>query len=183
MGRPLIDLTGRRFGRWYVVELSRIENQRTYWRVACDCGNEGSVRSDVLRRGYSTSCGCIIAEGTPRRTHGQAAWKRGERTVEYTAWIMMIQRCTNPKTRGYHRYGGRGITVCERWRNSFEAFLADMGPRPSSGHSLDRWPNNDGNYEPGNCRWATKKEQDDNRDLSGLSRRVRTKRSARVPSV
>jgi hypothetical protein len=82
-------------------------------------------------------------------------------TREYTSWEMMNARCNNPKATGYENYGGRGITVCERWRR-FENFLADMGPRPA-GTTLDRWPNNDGNYEPGNCRWATRAQQLGNR--------------------
>lgn len=85
------------------------------------------------------------------------------RTPEYAAWVNMIQRCENASLRDYHRYGGRGVRVCEQWRNSFEAFLADVGRRPSSGHSLDRYPNPDGNYEPGNVRWATETQQQQNR--------------------
>lgn len=85
------------------------------------------------------------------------AWPN--RTPEYAAWVNMKERCGNPKLRDYHRYGGRGIRVCDRWNDSYEAFLSDMGRRPSPSHSLDRYPNSDGNYEPGNCRWATRIEQ------------------------
>ena len=91
--------------------------------------------------------------------HGCAARRDRKPTVEYTAWALMIQRCYNSKRDGYSYYGGRGIAVCARWRDSFESFLADMGPKPPSAHSLDRFPNSDGNYEPDNCRWATKQEQ------------------------
>lgn len=83
-------------------------------------------------------------------------------SIEYRAWARMKRRCLDPRTDGYHRYGGRGITVCPRWLNSFENFLADMGPRPTDQHSLDR-VNNNGNYEPGNCRWATLDMQANNR--------------------
>jgi hypothetical protein len=92
-------------------------------------------------------------------THGHAA---SGRTPEYNAWVSLNQRCKNPKNPRWKDYGGRGVTVCARWRDSFEAFLADMGPRPSSEHSIDRI-NNDGNYEPGNVRWATRAEQYANR--------------------
>ena len=85
--------------------------------------------------------------------------RRGELTPEYNAWRAMIKRCTNPRSQKWHVYGGRGITVCEEWRHNSKAFLEYMGPRPSPKHSLDRYPNNDGNYEPGNVRWATQREQ------------------------
>jgi NUMOD3 motif len=91
------------------------------------------------------------------RKHGHA--RKGKTSLEYNSWAAMIQRCTNPKTKNWASYGGRGITICDRWRTSSEAFLADMGPKPSPKHSLDRWPDNAGNYEPGNCRWATGTEQ------------------------
>ena len=89
-------------------------------------------------------------------THGEN--RRGKRTPEYISWTNLVQRCTNPKNVSFNNYGGRGITVCERWLK-FENFLADMGRRPSAKHSLDRYPDNDGNYEPSNCRWATAKQQ------------------------
>lgn len=92
-------------------------------------------------------------------THGHAA--RASRSSEYEIWKSIIQRCTNKNAKAYPDYGGRGICICDSWRNSFEAFLADVGPRPSPGHSLDR-ENNDGNYEPGNVRWATRTEQNRN---------------------
>ena len=97
--------------------------------------------------------------------HGNA--RRSSRTPEYRAWDAMIHRCERPSEKRYHRYGGRGIKVCERWRVSFEAFLEDMGPRPSTKHSIDR-RNPNGNYEPGNCRWATAGEQQINRSNNKL---------------
>jgi hypothetical protein len=103
-----------------------------------------------------------------QRTHGEST--RGGPTPEYTVWALMKQRCNNPRSTAFFYYGARGIGVCERWTNSFEAFLADMGRRPSPQHSIDRYPDNDGDYEPGNCRWATKQEQQVNK-----KRRRRTK--------
>jgi hypothetical protein len=115
-----------------------------------------------LTSGHTVSCGChrdAILSGA-NRTHGKTG------TAEHGGWKAMIARCTNPKNRRYHRYGGRGITVCERWRNSFEAFLEDMGPKPSPRHTVDRYPDRDGNYEPGNTRWATPKQQSRNQEKS-----------------
>ena len=126
----------------------------------CDCGREAIVVFKNIKRGGSTGCKTCAARKNATK-HGAA--RTGQNTAEYRAWCSMITRCTNPNRKKWPDYGGRGITVCERWRNSFENFLADMGPRPSPKHSVDRYPNNDGNYEPGNVRWATKAEQANNR--------------------
>jgi len=150
------DLTSQRFGRWTVLGSSASRRER--WDCRCDCGTTRSVRGSTLVAGESRSCGCLqreIAAALTKETHGQS------RTALYGTWNMMIQRCTNPHVERYPLYGGRGIKVCERWRNDFAAFAADMGPKPSPQHSIDR-TNNDGDYEPGNCRWATRSEQQRN---------------------
>jgi hypothetical protein len=168
MGRPLIDLAGQRFGRLVVVRLSHSgPRKRAYFLCRCDCGNEHLARSDALRRDSTRSCGCLQAEEAARGTHGEAGGgrKRLKASVEYRTWSTMIQRCENPRATDYERYGGRGIKICQRWRESFEAFLTDMGRRPADKRSVDRI-NNDGNYEPGNCRWATPIEQRRNRSDS-----------------
>lgn len=132
----------------------------------CACGTRRAVRLTELRRSRSTSCGCLTREGAAkrfgalRRTHGETAGRKP--TPEYTAWAQMIRRCENVNFRGFAGYGGRGIRVCQEWRESFSTFLADMGRRPSPSHSLDRIDNG-GNYAPSNCRWSTKKEQAVNR--------------------
>lgn len=157
MGRPLIDLTGQKFGRLTVIELEGRGDHCTWWKCLCECGKQLRVRSHLLRAG-SKSCGCL----RPNLIHGHN--RVGQRSPEYAAWDNMRARCSNPDRSEFHRYGGRGIRVCQRWidgdgvRSGFEYFLADMGHRPSKDHSIDR-VNNDGNYEPQNCRWATLKEQ------------------------
>ena len=120
-------------------------------RVRCECGVERVVVNSALKSGNTKSCGCSRGE----EQHGKS------QSPEYAVWRTMKDRCTNPNHISYANYGGRGITVCERWINSFVAFMEDMGPRQSAKHSIDR-KNNDGNYEPGNCAWVTKLDQVNN---------------------
>ena len=160
----VVDLTGQTFGRLTV--LHRVENDKhgkTRWLCRCVCGTEMARNACHMRKGESLSCGCLQRETnvSAPTVHGHA--KVGRATKEYVAWTNMIARCENTKATRFDAYGGRGITVCDRWRHDFVAFLADMGPRPSSRHTIDRFPDNDGNYEPGNCRWATMKEQGRNK--------------------
>jgi len=151
------NLTGMEFGRLKVIGyLGRI-GANNCWECSCVCGAACMVSGGNLNSGHTQSCGCLHKELTSNsvKTHGKA------KTTEYHVWSRMKRRCLDEKNNRYPRYGGRGIIVCDRWLNSFENFLVDMGVRPSKSHSIDRI-NNDGNYEPSNCRWADDKTQANN---------------------
>ncbi len=147
------NLTNRVFGRLTVIAYAGQLGHSQGWLCRCACGNTKIVRDHGLTRGTTTSCGCYASECVVKRN-----FRHGRRfTATYSIWWMMLQRCKLPSNKAYKYYGGRGIRVCDRWQ-SFENFLADMGERPSPNHSIDR-VNVDGDYEPSNCRWATKLEQ------------------------
>ena len=158
-GRVLKDITGQRFGMLVVTGRDRRDGEReAHWHVRCDCGGATIVRGGSLRSGLQDSCGCAGLERTKK-----AATKHGRTNDSiFHIWSGMRFRTRNPNSKSWKRYGGRGITMCDRWFDSFEAFLADMGERPSSRHSVERMKNDLG-YEPGNCRWALPKEQSRNK--------------------
>lgn len=172
-----IDITGQRYGRLVVVEEAarRGKSTHTQWLCECDCGNRKIVAKGNLQQGKIVSCGCHSRDQVVARNfkHGHAV--RGEIVPEHGVWRQMINRCENPKYHQFEDYGGRGIKVCSRWRHDFAAFYADMGPRPSKQHQIERVNNNRG-YGPDNCEWVLP-------EINGRNKRCKKKSATQVRGV
>lgn len=171
----IVNMEGKKYGRLLVISKEdSTKRGLARWLCKCDCGKKIVVNGSCLRTGNTTSCGCSM-----NKVNGEAK----SRTPEYSCWESMISRCENKNNNAWHNYGGRGIYVHPKWRNSFLDFLNDVGRRPSKDYSLDRIDNN-GNYEPGNVRWATREQQNKNRRkrISYLDWRLSAKHAYRVVS-
>ncbi len=156
------DIAGQQFGHLTAIE--RVPAQRVQWRCICECGAETVVQISHLKDGHTQSCGCFRINQIT--THGLS------KTPEYKVWSSMVERCHNPNDKKFKHYGGRGISVCDLWRASFAAFIADMGRRPKGRLTIERL-NNDGNYEPDNCEWASFQKNNLNRRYLGRRSHVR----------
>lgn len=159
-----LNITGKKFNKLTTIKFicKNGHQNRAKWLFRCDCGNEKILDKGKVTGGYTKSCNCLMIKEQERfvknaTTHSLSGG-RSKKRPEYNAWVGIKRRCLNVNDASYHNYGGRGIKVCNRWKDSFKNFWDDMGKRPSKKHSIDRI-NNDGNYEPNNCRWATDLQQ------------------------
>lgn len=157
-------LVGMKFGRLIVFSFSRRDKSIYFWNCRCDCGNEKEVRADSLKSGRSQSCGCLRKERVIETQTKHNNTKGHNKTPEYNSWAAMKARCYNQNFKQFPDYGGRGVIVCDRWKDSFEDFLIDMGEKPTPNHSIDRIDVN-GNYEPENCRWTDRTSQQRNQRI------------------
>ena len=155
------DLSNQKFDRLFVLRKD-LSKKSPHWICICDCGNTKSISSKSLKSGHTKSCGCLHKEKISKINYIHGNSKSDNESSEYKSWCQMKYRCYNDNFINYHRYGGRGIKVCDRWLNSFENFLQDMGKKPSKKHTLDRI-DSDLDYSPENCRWATQLIQQGNR--------------------
>ena len=131
--------------------------------LMCSCGRHKSSPTYKLMSGELKSCGCLLREKSSQRASARSTKHGWKGSPEYIAWSNIISRCSNPRSQAWKNYGARGISICSRWRLDFTEFIKDVGARPSALHSIDRYPDNNGNYEPGNVKWSTKSEQAKNR--------------------
>lgn len=162
----VINITGQRFGRLIVLEPESKSPNGIVWKCRCDCGGTVSVVSTALRnKDHGTkSCGCIWKEKMTKHGHTRNGSSSRNMSPEYSVWLGMKKRCLNKNDVAYPNYGGRGISICPEWVEDFAAFLNHIGPRPSRRYSIDRYPDTNGNYEPGNVRWATVLQQARNKN-------------------
>lgn len=162
-----VCLVGQKFARLTVISRTHSKNKKACWECQCECGKTVFARTGDLKSGNTKSCGCLRSDRIKTNSYKHGHGRTNALSPTYQSYTQMLTRCRNPNRNNWQNYGGRGITVCQEWQNSFESFLKDMGERPSLQHSIDRIDVN-GNYEPSNCRWANKKDQGRNKRTNHL---------------